>query len=315
MGRKPAKDTLGIFIPLLKELREYRLKYKSLAREASSDDMKREYQARQSAFKILINSFYGYLGFSQARFGDGELAAEVTKRGREILLHLIDKFQQEDCIVLEADTDGIYLSSDTFWEQPEALLERVTHELPEGISLEFDGRYEAMFCYKAKNYALYDGKKVVIRGSALRSRGTEPFLKALTDNLINWLLGAGGMDPALFLEEWKLKIEEGRAELPDLARSEYLSMSPAAYARKMETGGKPRRASLEVAQRLHPVPKQGEKVTYFIGPRAKGQTSDWQRAHPLADYDPVNLPYDRPYYLKKLKEWEKRYAEFLTGDS
>ncbi len=29
--------------------------------------------------------------------------------------------------------------------------------LPPGIELEFDGRYEAMFCYKAKNYALYDG--------------------------------------------------------------------------------------------------------------------------------------------------------------
>jgi len=34
-----------------------------------------EAQARQATFKILINSFYGYLGFSGARFGDGDLAA------------------------------------------------------------------------------------------------------------------------------------------------------------------------------------------------------------------------------------------------
>jgi len=43
-----------------------------------------------------------------------------------------------------------------------------------------DGRYEAMFCYKMKNYALYDGKKVTLRGSALRSRGIEPYLKKLS---------------------------------------------------------------------------------------------------------------------------------------
>ena len=46
-----------------------------------------------------------------------------------------------------------------------------------------------MFCYKAKNYALYDGKKITLKGSALRSRGIEPYLKKLSDRLIQYLLG------------------------------------------------------------------------------------------------------------------------------
>ena len=71
MARNPKNDSLGIFIPLLRELRDYRLKFKNLAR-ASPDPVERaESQARQTSFKILINSFYGYLGFSGARFGDG----------------------------------------------------------------------------------------------------------------------------------------------------------------------------------------------------------------------------------------------------
>ncbi len=92
IARNPKTDSLGVFIPLLRRLREYRLKYKQIAKSGATEAVRSEAQARQSNFKILINSFYGYLGFSGARFGDGELAAEVTRRGRELLQQLIDEF-------------------------------------------------------------------------------------------------------------------------------------------------------------------------------------------------------------------------------
>ena len=164
--RNPRDDSLGVFIPLLTRLREYRLKYKQLARTAATEELRAEYQARQASFKILINSFYGYLGFSGARFGDGDLAAEVTRQGRELLQKLIDEFARNGCSILEADTDGIYLSSEQHFAEPEKLLLLVSSVLPPGIELEFDGRYDAMFCYKAKNYALYDGHTIILRGSA-----------------------------------------------------------------------------------------------------------------------------------------------------
>jgi DNA polymerase I len=104
MDRNPRSDTLGVFIPMLRRLREYRLRYKLLAKSAPTAAERDEAQARQATFKILINSFYGYLGFSGARFGDGELAAEVTRRGRELLQSLIEAFQKHGCTILEADT-------------------------------------------------------------------------------------------------------------------------------------------------------------------------------------------------------------------
>jgi len=122
IGRNPRNDSLGVFIPLLKSLREYRLKFKLLARNALTSEERAEAQARQTAFKILINSFYGYLGFSGARFGDGELAAEVTRRGREMLQALIEEFSRHGCMILEADTDGIYLSTEKYFSAPENLL-------------------------------------------------------------------------------------------------------------------------------------------------------------------------------------------------
>jgi DNA polymerase elongation subunit (family B) len=315
IARNPANDSLGVFIPLLRRLLEYRLKYKQIAKSSTSDGERAEAQARQSAYKILINSFYGYLGFSGARFGDGELAAEVTRRGRELLQRLIDEFGKHGCRMLEADTDGIYLSAQEYFDRPEELLALVVPILPPGIELEFDGQYEAMFCYKAKNYALLESGRVVLRGSALRSRGVEPFLKRLTHALIRFVLGVEAASPVGLVDEYRKRIAESTLPVAELAKGEILGMNPDAYERFIAGGGKPRRASAEAALQLSPRPRMGERVTYYLTPKQKGRTSDWQRARPLALYDPATAPYDPDHYLGKLDDWLDRYGKFIGASA
>ena len=314
LDRNPVNDVLGVFIPMLKTLREYRLKYKQLARSAETSDERAEADARQASFKILINSFYGYLGFSGARFGDGDLAAEVTRKGRELLQALIAELDAQGATILEADTDGIYLSSETYFEKPEELLALAAKVLPTGIELEYDGRYQAMFCYKAKNYALYDGEKIILKGSALRSRGTEPYLRRLSDSLISHLLGAGGESPTELVLHYREVIENYTAPISELAKTESLNQNPETYERFVAGGGKPRRATGEVALKMDPRPRMGDRVSYYIQPREKGQTSDWQRARPIADFDLKTATYDPKYYLKKLEDWAKRYGGFLEAE-
>lgn len=311
LGRNPRSDTLGVFIPMLRRLRDYRLKYKQVARTAETAAERDEAQARQTAFKILINSFYGYLGFSGARFGDGELAAEVTRLGRELLQKLIAEFERHGCTILEADTDGIYLASAEHYAAPDRLLALVSEVLPPGIELEFDGRYDAMFCYKAKNYALAVNGEVTLRGSALRSRGIEPYLKKLGDHLIAFLLGVSADSPVNELRRLRELIQARELPVTELARSESLSQNPAAYEQWVAGGGKPRRAAAEAALLMNPRPRMGERVSYYITTRQKGMTSDWQRARPLSAHDPVTAPYDPAYYLEKLDDWEERYGRFL----
>ncbi|MDQ8182972.1 DNA polymerase domain-containing protein [Pelagicoccus sp. SDUM812005] len=313
IDRNPKRDHLQVFIPMLKRLREYRLKYKKLARETEDASLASEYDARQSSFKILINSFYGYLGFSGARFGDAALAAEVTAKGREILQSLIEFFREAGCEPLEADTDGIYVCAGKYFDNEDALLAKAQEILPKGIELEYDGKYVSMFCYKAKNYALYDGEKVTIRGSGLRSRGMEPFLKDLTWKLIYSLLGAAEGDPARLAMEVESKIQAQELAVEDIAKSEVLSQSPEAYQKKMDTVGKPRRASAEVALKMEKAVGMGDRVSYFIQPKKPGQTSDWQRAYPVDGYEKNDRPYDPSYYVKKLNDWRKRYAPFCPA--
>src|SRR5216110_2208396 len=152
----PQTDQLQIFRHLLTDLRTFRLEAKADMRAAEkSGDTARahHFHAFQNTFKILLNSFYGYLGFAQGSFADFDAAARVTQIGRDLLKKMIEWLNARDARVIEVDTDGIY-----FTPPPDIdinkLREGLAKELPPGIEVEFDEQFDAMFSYKAKNYAL-----------------------------------------------------------------------------------------------------------------------------------------------------------------
>src|SRR6266487_3800725 len=171
----PASDRLQIFRHLLTDLRTFRLETKAAMRAEKDPAKQRYFHALQNTFKILINSFYGYLGFGQGHFADFDAAARVTQVGRDLLRKMIDWLNAHGAKVIEVDTDGIYFVPPTKIDIGD-LQKGLTKELPPGIEVEFDEQFEAMFSYKAKNYALLtkDGD-VIIKGGALKSRGLEKF--------------------------------------------------------------------------------------------------------------------------------------------
>ncbi len=313
LGKSPKNDYLRVFLEVLKELKEYRLKYKILAKTSTDADAKNEYDARQNSFKILINSFYGYLGLATARFGDSDLAEEVTAKGREILTSLINKFSELGCKILEADTDGIYLSADKYFEHPEKLLEEVQSVLPLGIELEFDGIYSAMLCYKAKNYALVEDGKLILKGSALRNRSMEPYLQKISTAIIEIALGLSKENLKSLIKQEKEKILNKDYNISELAKSEFLSVSPAAYQAQIEQTGKGRRAALEAALLMKVPPKSGDKVAYYISESSKKE-ADWKLAKPIELYDKNLAPYDVEHYLGKLDGICERFEEIIGSE-
>src|SRR5437764_2429837 len=64
----PVTDQLQIFRHLLTDLRTFRLEVKAQLRSAKDPKEQHHLQALQNTFKILLNSFYGYLGFAQGHF-------------------------------------------------------------------------------------------------------------------------------------------------------------------------------------------------------------------------------------------------------
>src|SRR5437016_14075771 len=202
----PASDRLQIFRHLLTDLRTFRLEAKANMRAEKNPARQHHLQALQNTFKILINSFYGYLGFAQGHFADFDAAARVTQIGRDLLKKMIEWLNAHGARVIEVDTDGIYFLPPSSVAggadagrghaeyQPgstppatpiEQLQKDLAKELPPGIDVEIDEQFDAMFSYKAKNYALLtkDGD-VIIKGGAPKSRGLEKFQSIVLDEMI-----------------------------------------------------------------------------------------------------------------------------------
>src|SRR5437899_3982508 len=149
----PATDQLNIFRLMRTKLRTFRLEAKANMRAEKDAAKQHHLQALQNTFKILLNSFYGYLGFAQGHFADFDAAARVTQIGRELLKKMIEWLNAQGAQVIEVDTDGIYFVPPKKIDV-EDLQKRLAKELPSGIDVEIDEQFDAMFSYKAKNYAL-----------------------------------------------------------------------------------------------------------------------------------------------------------------
>ncbi|MEI6514637.1 MAG: 3'-5' exonuclease, partial [bacterium] len=100
----PGTDTLGVFHRLLDQLRRFRIEARNQEKSAKTEAERAHFNALQSTFKILINSFYGYLGFDQVRFSDFDAAERVAAEGRELLRHMIDWLKQHGAVPVEIDT-------------------------------------------------------------------------------------------------------------------------------------------------------------------------------------------------------------------
>ncbi|MBE6363058.1 MAG: hypothetical protein E7054_05330 [Lentisphaerae bacterium] len=299
LDRAPVRDELGIFLKLLRQLREFRLNAKDRAKAASGSE-KQRFNALQNTFKILINSFYGYLGFAQGSFNDYALAETVTAAGREILSKLAQKLEALDAKILEMDTDGIYFTmpenSDSDFDM------QIISVLPPGIELEFDAVYPAMYCYKAKNYALLNADgSISVSGAALKSRALENFQRRFIQCVLQAkLTGKPDLIETCY-SELKTSITNRTIALSDLVKSEVLSDSPENYKRKQNTPGFRRSAPYELALASDKKFRAGDKVEFYVtGTKAKLPVVGNSKL--LSDADPAVRDENSAYYLNKLDD-------------
>ena len=304
LDQAPVRDELGIFLKLLRQLREFRLKAKDRAKQCRGQERQR-FDALQNTFKILINSFYGYLGFAQGSFNDFTLVEKVTATGRQILAELAEKLNSLGAGILEMDTDGIYF---TMPENAAAdFNDKISSVLPPGIELEFDAEYPAMFCYKAKNYALLNADNTIsVSGAALKSRALEGFQR----RFIKAVLQAKLTDAPEILEncyqELKKAISERTVSLAELAKSEVLSDSPENYKRKQSSPGARRSAPYELALASDRTFRAGDRVEFYVtGNKAKLPVVGNSKL--LSDADPASRDENTAYYLAKLDELYKQF--------
>jgi DNA polymerase elongation subunit (family B) len=309
----PAADSLGVFGDMLARLRTFRLEAKARMRSAAGAE-KSHLDALQGTFKILINSFYGYLGFGQGNFADFEAAAAVTAKGRELLRGMVDWLRGRGAGVIEIDTDGIYFTppEGATWD---GLYADLAATLPPGIEVEFDARYAAMFSYKAKNYALLgaDGK-LSITGAALKSRGLEKFQRVFIERAVRALLeGKPEVIPAMHAE-FAQALREKMWEPEMFAKTEALQDSLESYQKKIAASSRNRSAAFELALRSGRKMQAGDRVSYYIT-GTKKTVKAYESAKLVTAWDPQIRDENTAYYLAKLADLAGKFEEFVPASA
>ena len=308
----PASDRLQIFRHLLTDLRTFRLEAKAKMRAEKNPARQHHLQALQNTFKILINSFYGYLGFAQGHFADFDAAARVTQIGRDLLKKMIGWLNAHGANVIEVDTDGIYFVPPEKIDIDE-LQKGLAKELPPGIEVEFDEQFEAMFSYKAKNYALLtkDGD-VIIKGGALKSRGLEKFQRVFLEEMIKLIMeGRSDAIPRL-RDQFEKKIRNREWKIDMLMKTDTLQDSLEKYRAKIAGSARNRAAAYELALASGRAYKPGDHVSYYIRSTPK-KAPAYEAARLASAFDPQNRDENVDYYVAKLDELVKKFGSMTPA--
>ena len=308
----PSRDNLNIFNSFLNQLRTFRLAAKDAKNSAENLSEKSSYEALQSSFKVLINSFYGYLGFSQGTFNDFALAENVTSQGRAILTQMKDFLQKKKAVLIEMDTDGIYFQPPPDIKEPKIMEAEIQNILPKGIEVDLDETYQAMFAYKSKNYALLDcNGEVNVTGAALKSRGLEPFQREYIHKIITLLLHKKLSAATALFDDFVTKITTHNCSLSWLAKTETLNDSVDNYVKKMAAGKGRRSAVYELASASERVYNRGDQLTYYvIGDKKRVSVVD--NSVLLADNKNNERNENTAYYVGKLTETKKKFEKFFN---
>src|SRR6184192_4042614 len=310
----PASDELQIFRHLLTDLRNFRLDAKAKMRAERDPARQHHLQALQNTFKILLNSFYGYLGFAQGHFADFDAAARVTQIGRDLLKKMIDWLNARGAQVIEVDTDGIY------FVPPEEididnLQKDLANELPAGIDVEIDEQFDAMLSYKAKNYALLtkDGD-VIIKGGALKSRGLEKFQRVFLEEMIKVIMEDKPEAIVDLRNAFEKKIRNREWKIDMLMKTDTLQDSLEKYRAKISGAARNRAAAYELALASGRAYKPGDQVSYYIKATPK-KVAGYEAAKLANEFDAEKRDENIDYYLAKLDDLVKKFSGLITTAS
>lgn len=294
-GIGPESDRLGVFLPLLRTLTDERLRAKRIAATTSGAEGAR-WTGTQASLKVLINSFYGYLGYGRGYFNDFEAAGRVTRRGHQVIQQVEQSLVEHGSTIVEIDTDGIYFvppDGVETSERIEDLVNQVSEHIGDGIRLGVDGIWEKMLSLRLKNYALLAGDgHLTLKGSSLRSRRDEPYLRRF---LIAAILGylAPNDHPAprdLYLDLGR-RIIAGNLTPGDIGRQESIT------ERTFTSEANRRLARAAQGERI------GERITVY-----QRQDGELQRIENYADDE------DRSYLLQRLRAMAERFRPLYDDD-
>lgn len=231
---------------VLRELKEFRKQAKKDMAKAKGTPMEDIYNAKQLAYKISMNSVYGFTGASNGFLPMVEIASSVTAKGREMIQMTKELVEREfpGSKVRYGDTDSVMVEFDVgelkgieaikkSWELGEIASQKASEILRKPNELELEKVYCPYFLYSKKRYAakkwvLENGElesKIDVKGLQVVRRDTCPFVRRVCKDLLGMIL-EGGSDPIPIIDyvnTQKENLLQGRVALDELVLTRNLA--------------------------------------------------------------------------------------------
>ena len=290
-GDRFCKDFKGFFPSVLEQVYEERIKWKRMLKtlKKGTPEYKSVY-AKQWALKIVINSFYGILGYPKFRWYTLECARSTTAWARYYIKYCASKAEDRGLKVIYGDTDSLFLQYNDPSEVRE-FVDAINSELPGKMNLELEGIFKRGLFVSSrkggekaakKKYALAkENGDLKISGFELVRRDWSELAKKVQHTVLEMVLNKGDVDGAVkYVNNVINDIKAGKVKLEDMIirtrirkeLEDYASVGPHVAAVK-----KARERGKEVFT--------GSIIEYIVTSKGKSISDKAELAEFAKDYD------------------------------
>ena len=314
--RSGGKPVVSLLPTILTDLKAFRKKAKKLMAQHEGTPMEAIYNGQQLAYKISMNSIYGFTGASKGMLPLVAIASTVTMRGRQMIEETKNyveahfpgakvRYGDTDSVMVEFDVQGRKGQDaiDYSWQLGEQAAEQCTRLFKAPNDLELEKVYCPYVLYSKKRYAakMWEGKtgsdgtvnvvfkKIDIKGLQVVRRDSCPYVRETLKSLLNMVLESSDPMPVIaFAREAARKLMAGDVPTEKLLMSKQLASEYKVPQPHVTVRNKMRERTPGSE------PQQGDRVAFVI---TKGEGKMYEKAE-----DPVwakdhSVPLDYQYYF------------------
>ena len=309
-----AQNVPSLLPSILTDLKAFRKKAKKLMATAEGTPMEAVYNGQQLAYKISMNSIYGFTGASKGMLPLLAIASTVTMRGRQMIEETKNyveanfpganvRYGDTDSVMVEFDTQGRKGQDaiDYSWELGERAAAECTKLFKAPNDLELEKVYCPYFLYSKKRYAakMYEKnkngeiafKKIDVKGLQVVRRDSCQYVRETLKSLLNMILESDDPRPPVeFAKAAAKSLTGGEVPTDKLMMSKQLASS---YKVKMP--------HVEVRDKIKKrtpgsEPQQGDRVQFVIVEGSKNAKM-YEKAEDPAWVAENGIKIDYQYYF------------------
>jgi DNA polymerase delta subunit 1 len=307
-----AQGTPSLLPAILNELAAFRKKAKKLMAQAEGTPMEAVYNGQQLAYKISMNSIYGFTGATKGMLPCVAIASTVTMRGRQMIEETKNyveehfpgakvRYGDTDSVMVEFDVQGRkgQEAIDYSWQLGEQASEQCSKLFKAPNDLELEKVYCPYFLYSKKRYAakMYEKKgdavvfkKIDVKGLQVVRRDTCMYVRGVLKHLLNLVLNSEDPRPAIdYARDSAKRLLKGKVDPTELTMSKQLGADYKTRVPHVEVRDKIRKRAPGSE------PQNGDRVAFLIT-KVPGLLCD--KAEDPSWVTDNNIPLDYVYYFE-----------------